>query len=332
MNLATSYLGLTLKNPFVLGACPITTDMDKLARVLDAGVGAVVMHSLFEEQLLQKSGVAEPLDEEALESASIPPSMRPSQPRTQPSEEYLEQLVRIKRRASVPVIASLNGATEEGWLNYARNLEDAGADALELNVYHLSLDPEENAAMLETQLIEMVRRVTQAVRIPVAVKLSPFYAGLPNLARRLVHVGGARGLTLFNRFYEPDIDIETMTLEPRLSLSTSSELNLRLRWTAALSPKVAASLSVSGGVHTAADAIKAIVAGADTVQLVSAVLQRGPQVFGELESELKDWLVAHAYDGLAQARGAMNLARCRDATFYHRGNYLKILQSWQRPR
>ena len=330
MKLTTSYLGLSLKNPFLLGACPISADMDQLSRVLDAGAGGLVMHSLFEE-LQATREMAEPLDPE-LTGGSIPPSMRPSQPRAQAAcEEYLEQLVRIKRRTAVPVIASLSGATDEGWLHYARNLEDAGADAIELNLYPLSFDAERSASLLEEQLIETVRRVAQAVRLPVAVKLAPFYSSLPNLAKRLV-LAGARGLTLFNRYYEPDIDTETLTLEPRLSLSTSSELHLRLRWIAALSTRISASLSASGGVHTPQDALKAILAGADTVQVVSAVLQRGPQVFAELESQLKEWLVSHAYDGLDQARGVMSLSRCRDATFYQRGNYLKLLQAWRPPR
>ena len=329
MNLATQYLGLSLKNPLLLGSSPITTDLDKVLRVVEAGASALVMHTLFDEQLQHARTMDEPLDPE-LESMSIPPSMRPSQPRGQAmSEEYLEQLVRIKRRVGVPVIASLNASTEDGWLYHARNLEDAGADAIELNVEQLSLDPEVSASLIEERLVQMVRQVSQSVRVPVSVKLAPYYAGLPNLARRLV-VSGARGLTLFNRLYEPDIDLESGSIEPQLALSSSSELGSRLRWLAALSPKLSASLAASGGVHTASDAIKAIAAGAEVVQLVSAVLQRGPQVFSELESQLNEWLVSHAYDGLAHARGSMSVTRCPDPMFYRRNNYLKLLTGWER--
>lgn len=319
MELKTQYLGLTLRNPFVLGASPLTHDLDRMKQIVDAGASAVVMHSLFEEQI-------QGLEAAPDERLSIPASMRPSQPShyAAPSE-YLLQLTRIKQALSVPIIASLNGATAGGWLHYARNLEDAGADALELNVYHLTLDPEETAEMIERELIEMVHSVTQALNIPVAVKLGPFYSGLPNLARRLTHVG-VRGLVLFNRYYEPDINVESGTLEPKLELSTSSELTMRLRWLAALSPKVSASLAVSGGVHNGLDAVKAILSGASAVQVVSAVLQQGPNVFMTLERELSEWLTKLAYESVARACGAMNLARCPDPTFYHRGNYLKVLQ------
>ena len=331
MDLTTQYLGLTLRNPFVLGASPLTHDLDRLKQIVDAGASAVVMHSLFEEQLRPADASGEAyLAQDDSKTSVIPDSMRPSQPSDYIApNEYLQQLTRIKELVRVPVIASLNGATNEGWLRYAQNLEDAGADAVELNVYHLTLDPEENAAMIEQQLLEMVTTVAQALSIPVAVKLSPSYAGLPNLCRRLTHVG-ARGLTLFNRYYEPDIDVLTGTLEPKLELSTSSELTMRLRWLAALSPNVSASLAVSGGVHTGLDAMKGILAGANAVQLVSAVLLKGPSVFSTMQQELSEWLTKLAYPNLARATGAMNLARCPDPSFYRRGNYLKVLQSHPR--
>lgn len=331
VDLKTQYLGLTLKHPFMLGASPITHDIDRLKQMVDAGASAVVMHSLFEEQLGRMNAAAANKAAPPLEDDSeIPESMRPSQSNAFPApEDYLAQLATVKRSVNVPVIASLNGATDEGWLYYAKHLEDAGADALELNVYHLALDPEETGEMIEKQLVEMVQQVAQALSIPVAVKLSPCYSGLPNLARRLTHAG-ARGLVLFNRYYEPDINVDSGTLEPKLELSNSSELTMRLRWLAALSPKVSASLAVTGGVHTGLDAIKGILAGASAIQVVSAPLQRGPAVFGELQRELKDWLVKLAYDGLGRAIGAMDLARCPDPSFYHRGNYLKALQSFRR--
>jgi dihydroorotate dehydrogenase (fumarate) len=318
VDLSTRYLGLSLSNPTVLGACPLTHDVEAIARIVDAGAAAVVMHSLFEEQLsLRAMSHPRHADAQGEKSAVLP------------SFEYLEQLRTIKRTVGVPVIASLNGASEHGWLTYARQLEEAGADALELNVYHLSTDPNESAVDIEQQLLTMVHNVVDTVRIPVAVKLSPFYSALPNLARQLVQQG-AKGLVLFNRFYEPDIDVEALALEPRLRLSDSSELSLRLRWTAALAPGLDASLAVSGGVHTGLDALKAIMAGADVVQLVSAVLQRGPSVIGEILQTLGSWLEAHGYASLAHARGRMDLEHCPDPTYYQRANYLKVLQSYRR--
>jgi len=242
--------------------------------------------------------------------------------------EYLEQIRRIKRRVDVPLIASLNGVTEAGWLRHARLIEQAGADALELNVYYLATDPRVSGESVEQHLLRMVRAVTQSIKIPIAVKLSPFYSSLPHLALRLVELG-ATGLVLFNRFYEPDIDVEELVLEPQLRLSNPTELLLRLRWLAAISPHTDASLAVSGGVDSGLDALKGVMAGAHAVQLVSVLLKRGPGALAEIKSELERWLEQHEYDSLEQARGSMNLERCPDPSHYHRGNYLRILQSWK---
>jgi dihydroorotate dehydrogenase (fumarate) len=332
VNLSTNYLGLALRNPLMMGASPLAQDVDELLRAEDAGVSAVVMNSLFEEQLthdqLAHFQYVEAHAHTHAEALSLQP-LHPSLYRLLGPDEYLQQIAHIKRRVNLPVLGSLNGVTDQGWLRYARQIEQAGADGLELNVYYLATDAQQSGAQVEQQLVDMVHSVTHAVSIPVAVKLSPFYSSLVHLAGRLVEAG-ARGLVLFNRFYEPDIDVETLALEPRLQLSNSSELLLRLRWLAALSDQTPASLAVSGGVHNALDALKAVMAGAHAVQLVSVLLAHGPGVVTGMLAELEGWLEEHEYESLSQACGSMNLARCPDPTYYHRGNYLRILQSFRR--
>jgi dihydroorotate dehydrogenase (fumarate) len=244
-------------------------------------------------------------------------------------DQYLDQIRRVKRAVKVPVIASLNGTTLGGWLDHARLIEEAGADALELNVYQLATDPSENGQMLEDRTVEMVLAVKGNVKIPVAVKLSPFYTSLAHIARRMAKAG-ADGLVLFNRFYQPDIDIEELQVERTLQLSTSAELNLRLRWLAILSGRMRTSLAVSGGVHTAADAIKAIMTGASAVQVVSALLEKGPAYLRTLRNEVAQWLEKHEYESLEKMRGSMSLASCPDPSAYERANYMKILNSWGR--
>ena len=229
---------------------------------------------------------------------------------------------------SVPFIASLNGYTLGGWLDYAKLMQEAGADALELNVYQLATDANESADSIEARTIEMVRAVRGAVRVPLAVKLSPFYTALGHFARRLDEAG-ANGLVLFNRFYQPDIDIEELQVRRAVYLSHSSELPLRLRWLAILSGKVEASLAVSGGVHTVVDVIQSVMTGAHAVQIVSALLQRGPAHLAVLRQELTKWLEEHEYDSLRQMQGSMNLASCPDPRVYERANYMLMLQGWR---
>lgn len=329
MDLTTTYLGFHLPHPFLPGASPLVDDLDTVRRLEDAGAAAIVMHSLFEEQITREQlatarhleGPAESVAE-ALSYLPTPDSFALG------PEEYVGQLQRIKAAVSVPVIASLNGTTEGGWLAYARLLEEAGADALELNVYSLATDLEQSGETIERRTLHMLAAVKGWIRIPVAVKLSPFYSSLAHFAGRLAGAG-ADGLVLFNRFYQPDIDAEALEVVPALRLSDSSELLLRLRWLAILSGRVKASLAVSGGVHTGLDAVKAVMAGADAVQVVSALLKNGPERLATLRQELARWLEEHEYDSLAQMRGSLNLLHCPDPAAHERANYMTILQSWR---
>ena len=329
MDLSTRYLGLKLSHPLMPGASPMVDDLDTVKRLEDAGASAIVMHSLFEEQIRREQMSAfvhtESHEQSFAEALSYFPA---SDAFALGPHEYLEQLRRIKAAVSVPVIASLNGYTLGGWLDYARLMQEAGADALELNVYQLATDPDESADSIEARTIEMVRAVRGAVRVPVAVKLSPFYTALGHFTRRLDQAG-VDGLVLFNRFYQPDIDIEELQVRRAVFLSHSSELPLRLRWLAIISGRVKASLAVSGGVHTVVDVIQSIMTGAHAVQLVSALLQRGPGYLANLRQELTKWLEEHEYNSLQQMQGSMNLESCPDPRVYERANYMLMLQGWR---
>ncbi len=329
MDLTTTYLGLRLAHPFMPGASPMVDDLDTVRRLEDAGAAAIVMHSLFEEQVAMLAERTQQ-DLEAhtdsfAEAASFLP--RPSEFRLAP-DAYLEQIRKIRAAVSVPVIASLNGVTPSGWLEYARLIEQAGAHALELNVYHVATDANETAAAVERRTLDILAAVRTSVGIPLAIKLSPFHSSLAHFAAEL-EGGGATGLVLFNRFYQPDIDIEALEAAPHLQLSDSSELLLRLRWLAILSATRKLDLTVSGGVHSPTDAIKALMAGATSVQMVSALLKRGPGHLREILEGVTRWMQAHEYESLAQLRGSMNLARCPDPAAFERGNYMKLLQSWR---
>lgn len=329
MDLSTTYLGFALPHPFMPGASPLVDDLDTVRRLEDAGAAAIVMHSLFEEQLTREQLVThsrliamEEGHAEALSYLPEPPDFHLG------PDEYLEQIRKIKAAVHIPVIASLNGTTDGGWLTYARLLEQAGADALELNVYALATDFDESSELLEKRVLHMLWSMKSAVHLPVAVKLSPFYTALAHFARRLDDLG-ADGLVLFNRFYQPDFDLEALEVKPALRLSDSSELLLRLRWLAILSGRIKASLAVTGGVHTAVDALKALMAGADAIQVVSALLKHGPERLRTLRQEVALWLEEHEYESLAQARGSLNLLRCPDPAAHERANYMHILQSWR---
>ena len=329
MDLSTKYLGLELPHPLMPGASPLVDDLDLVRRLEDAGAAAIVMHSLFEEQIEQDQlGMIHHMEAPA---ESFPEALsyfpKPDEFALGP-DRYLNQIRRIKNAVSVPVIGSLNGHTATGWLEYASLIEQAGADALELNVYHVATDPAETAAQVEQRLLEIVCTVKEAVRIPVAVKLSPFFSSIPHLARELDQLG-TDGLVLFNRFYHPDIDVEELEVVPRLHLSGSPELLVRLRWLAILFGHVRMSLAVTGGVHTSLDAIKAVMAGAQAVQMVSALLLQGPEHLRVVREGMAAWMEEHEYESLRQMQGSMSLERCPNPSAFERANYMRVLQSWR---
>lgn len=307
MKLTTRYLGLELAHPFMPGASPLADSLDSVRQLEDAGASAIVMRSLFEEQILQQrygsSGFAFGPD------------------------RYLEQLRRIKASVSVPVIASINGTSTEGWLKYARLIQRAEADAVELNFYHLATDPAEDAASVEARLLDIVAVLKESIAIPLAVKLSPFYSSLPNLAARLDTIG-AQGIVLFNRFYQGDIDPDELDTVPSLNLSSSDELVLRLRWLAILSSSFQGSLAVTGGVHHPIDAVKAVMAGADAVQMVSALLRNGPRVLTRVRDDFTRWCDERGYESIDQVRDRMSLVQGSDRHAFERRDYVRTLQSW----
>jgi len=327
MDLSTTYLGLRLSSPFMPGASPMADQIDWVRRLEDAGSAAIVLRSLFEEQITrEQQGMIHHMEvtgEGSAEAVSYFP--RPDDFIFGP-EQYLDHVRKVKEAVNVPVIASLNGTTPEGWLQYAQQIQQAGADALELNVYFLATNPAETGPLIEKRILEVVRLVKQNVTIPVAIKLSPFFSSLAHFAQQL-DLLGVDGLVLFNRFYQPDIDIEALEVAPVLHLSDSMELPLRLRWLAILSGHVRASLAVSGGVHTVADVIKSVMAGAHGVQLVSALIAQGPRHVRSLTQELVEWMEKHEYTSLEQMQASMSLQRCPDPAAFERANYMKILQS-----
>lgn len=329
MDLSTRYLGLDLAHPFMPGASPLADNLDSVKRLEDAGASAIVLRSLFEEQIVrEQKRTLEDLEahtDSFAEARSFLP--KPDEFQLGPVE-YLEQVRRAKAAVRIPLIASLNGISSDGWLSYASQIEQAGADALELNMYYVATDSDESGDRVDDRVINIVKEVKKSLKIPVAAKLSPFHSAMANLARRL-EAAGASGLVLFNRFYQPDIDPEALEAVPRLVLSDSSELLLRLRWLAVLSGRSPISLACSGGVHTSLDAIKALMAGATVVQVVSALLRQGPGRLSVIREEVSRWLVDHEYESLDQLRGSMNLSRCPDPSAFERGNYMRILQSWR---
>lgn len=329
MDLSTSYMGFDLPHPLIPGASPLSGDLGLVRRLEDAGAPMIVMHSLFEEQIVREElaitrSIETPQEcyAEALTYLPEPEHF------TLGPDEYLEQVRKIKAAVAVPVIASLNGTTPGGWLRYARLLQQAGADGLELNLYELAADPNETAATVEGRQLEIVRSVREAIAIPVAVKLSPFYSSLAQFAHRLDAIG-INGMLVFNRFYQPDLDVEALEVQRVVRLSDPAELLLRLRWLAILFGRVRAPLAVTGGVHTAVDAVKAVMAGASAVQMVSALLRHGPGHVEAIRAGLARWLEEHEYESLRQMRGSMSLRHVAAPGAYERANYVKILQSWE---
>ena len=328
IDLTTNYLGLTLRSPLVVSASPLSEKLDNLARMEEAGAGAIVLHSLFEEQISLES---EDLDRNLFEGTDSFAEALTYFPALSSyhvgPEGYLEHIRAAKAAVGVPVIASLNGVSSGGWIAYAKKMEEAGADALELNTYFLSTDPARSSADVEAMLLDLVRDIKTSIDIPVAVKLSPYFAAMAHLGRAL-DGAGADGLVLFNRFYEPDLDLDQLEVAPSLELSTSSELLLRLHWAAILYGRVHADLAVTGGVHTATDALKAVMAGADVVMMTSALLRNGIGHLAKVRDDMVAWMTAKEYRSIAQMRGSMSHRSVAEPAAYERANYMKVLRGY----
>lgn len=326
MNLSVNYLGLQLAHPIVVGASPIGDRVDQVLRYEDAGACAIVMRSIFEEQIeLEQVAAHRHLDAHVdAEASSIAPD---TDVFALGLDGYLEQLARLRARTRLSVIGSLNGTTPGGWTDYARKIEQAGAHALELNLYSVPADASRSGRDLEAEQLETVRSVVHAVQIPVAVKLSPFYSSLPHFVRELERTG-VRGVVLFNRFYQADIDPVGLETVRTLHLSTPDELLLRLRWLAIVSAQTRLALAASGGVHETNDAIRALMAGARVVQCVSTLLLHGPARLRTMVDGLAAFLVEHEYPSLAAMIGNMNHARCPDPGAYERADYIQLLRGW----
>ena len=330
MDLKSKYLGLDLQSPLIAAASPLSRDPESVRKMADAGVGAVVLHSLFEEEIrhaeLELQNQLDHGAESFAEAVSYFPDLGyyDSGP-----DGYLNLVDQIKAVADVPVIASLNGVSPGGWSRYARKLYDAGADALELNVYYMATDPNQDGAAVEQLYLDALRAVRREVTIPVAVKLSPFFSSLPNMAARLARAG-ADGLVLFNRFYQPDIDIEALEVRPEVRLSNSGSLRLPLRWISILRPQLPdTSLALSTGVHTPEDMVKGLMVGADVCASAAALLQHGPEYAGKLLKGLESWLQEHEYKSLDQLRGSMSHQKVEDPSAFERANYMKALRGYK---
>jgi dihydroorotate dehydrogenase (fumarate) len=330
MDLTTSYMGLHLPNPLIASASPLSRELDTVKRLEEAGVAAIVMYSLFEEEIRHSElELAHHLDH-ASESYAEAQGYFPDLGHFQSGPDgYLEQIRRLKQAVSVPIIASLNGVTPGGWTAYARKMEEAGADGIELNVYTIPTHPDMDGAAVEQLYLDDLAMVRKAVRVPVAVKLSPFFSSLPNMARKLEQAG-ADGLVLFNRFYQPDMDIENLEVVPEVRLSNSASLRLPLRWVAILRGVVnKASLALSTGVHTGRDVIKATMAGADACQLCGSLLIHGPDHVRGLLETVRHWLDEHEYESLRQMKGSMSLSKVADPAAFERANYMKALREYR---
>lgn len=329
MDLSTEYLGLKLKSPLVPSASPLSRNLDSIRRLEDAGAAAVVMFSLFEEQITMES---HQLDhyltygaESYPEALSYFPDME--QYNIGP-EEYLELIRRARESVDIPIIASLNGVSSGGWIRYARLMEQAGAHALELNIYFIPTNPHLSGAQVEEMYLEVLRDVRASVSIPIAVKIGPYFSSLAHMARHLAEQG-ADGLVLFNRFYQPDFDLENLEVVPHLVLSTSDELRLPLRWIAILYGRISVDFAISSGVHTHLDVIKAMMAGANIAQMASELLHNGLRRIGEIEHAMTRWMEEYEYESVAQMRGSMSQRNVAEPAAFERANYMKVLDSFR---
>ncbi len=329
MDLSTTYMGLTLKNPLVPSASPLSETLDGIRRMEDAGAAAVVMYSLFEEQIILQSYQLDHhlsyLTNSFAEALTVFPDLYNY--KIGP-EAYLELISRAKRAVDIPIIASLNGVSTGGWVEYARNMQEAGADALELNIYYLPTDLDTTSAEVEQMYVDVLRGVKSNVTIPVAVKVSPYFSATANMARRLVEAG-ADALVFFNRFYQPDLDIEALEVTPRVTLSTSYELRLPLRWVAILYGRLPTDFAITSGIHTHQDVLKALMAGANVAMMASELLRNGVGRIKEIEEDMVRWMEEHEYESVAQMRGSMSQRNVANPAVFERANYMKVLQSWR---
>ncbi len=328
IDLSTEYLGLKLKSPFVVSSSPLTESVQSIQRLEEAGAAAVVLPSIFEEQLTLESNALDSDLSRGTESFAESLSFFPAYDSyRQGHETYLNHIRSAKSEVGIPVFASLNGATAGGWVSFAREIEQAGADALELNTYSLPIDPRVASAEIEEGIVELVRQVKVSTNIPIAVKLSPQFTSIPNLAAMLDQAG-ANGLVLFNRFYQPDFDIEGLNVTPKLALSRPEELLMRLHWTAILYGTLRAELAVTGGVHTAEDVLKSIMAGAQVAMMTSALLVDGIPHLAAVQSDLLRWMEEHEYESVWQMRGSLSRQSVPNPVAFERGNYIKTLSSY----
>jgi dihydroorotate dehydrogenase (fumarate) len=328
MDLSTNYLGLKLRTPLVPSASPLSEELDTIKAMEDAGASAVVLHSLFEEQLRQDSADLDHHLEhgtysfaEALTYFPEPESFRLG------PEEYLEHIAKAKKAVRIPIIASLNGSSAGGWTAYAKAMQQAGADALELNIYYIPTDMNLSSAQIEQNYLDILKAVKSVITIPVAVKLSPFFTNFANMARQLDQAG-ANGLVLFNRFYQPDIDLEALEVKPNLLLSTPMAMRVPLRWIALLYGKVRPSLAATSGIHRATDVLKVLMAGADVAMLCSALIRHGPRQLGVVERDLVAWMEEHEYQSVAQLKGSLSQKNCADPSAFERAQYMKAISQY----
>lgn len=329
MDLSTKYLGLQLKNPIVPSASPLSHSVDSMKRLEDAGASAVVMYSLFEEQIAHEAAELDHYLSYGTESFAESLTYFPeAQDYNLGPQEYVELIHKAKQSLGIPVIASLNGISTGGWIDHAKKIEEAGADALELNVYYIPTDPKLTSQDVEDRYVEVLLAVKRTVKIPVAMKLSPFFSSMANMAQRL-DIAGANGLVLFNRFYQPDIDLETLEVTPNVILSTPQALRIPLRWIAILHGRIKASLAATSGIHAAGDVIKMLMVGADVTMMTSALLKNGPQHITKVLADLHQWMLDHEYISVSQMKGSMSQKSVADPAAFERANYMKALNTYK---
>jgi len=328
-DLSTTYLGLDLKNPLVASASPLSKKVDRAKKLEDAGIAAIVMYSLFEEQIIHESLELDHFLNRGTESFPEALSYLPDGGLYSVSpEKYLNQVTGLKKAVNIPVIGSLNGVSKGGWTKYARKIEEAGADALELNLYYIPTDLDMTSNDIENTQVELVADVKSSIKIPLAVKISPFVTSIPNFVNRLVDAG-ADGLVLFNRFYQPDFDLDELEIVHSLDLSTSAEMRLPLRWISILHGKVDTDFALTSGVHTSQDVIKSMMAGAKVAMMASNLLHNGEQVIGPMVNDLEAWMKDHEYESIQQMQGSMSQKSVKEPAAFERANYMKVLGSFR---